>query len=243
MATLPSDYKSLTREAVAHYWKTLSTQGAKQGTGDADRGRRRDVTGGKQMNGFCRLISRVLTLNGLPEAHVFTERNLELPGFFRPSKKWDMVVVYEGKLVAALEFKSQRGPSFGNNYNNRTEEAVGTASDFWAAHRAKAFGKGPKPWLGWLTLLEDCPESTRPVKVNTPHFPALPDFEGTSYAKRYQLTLRKLRAARLFNATSFLMCTEEQGQTGQYTEPDGELGIQQFLESLAQHVAGITRKR
>ncbi len=39
-------------------------------------------------------------------------------------KKWDLLVV-EGCLIAAIEFKSQVG-SFGNNYNNRTEEALGS---------------------------------------------------------------------------------------------------------------------
>ena len=48
--------------------------------------------------------------------------------YFRPNKKWDFIVVVEGQLVAAREAKSQVGPSFGNNFNNRTEEAT-TAED------------------------------------------------------------------------------------------------------------------
>ncbi len=39
-------------------------------------------------------------------------------------------MVSEGKLLAGIEFKSQVG-SFGNNYNNRTEEAIGSAADIW----------------------------------------------------------------------------------------------------------------
>jgi hypothetical protein len=66
----------------------------------------------------------------------------ELPGFFRPTKDWDMLVVHEGHLIAAVEFKSQRGPSFGNNFNNRTEEAIGNATDLWTAFREGAYGKG-----------------------------------------------------------------------------------------------------
>ena len=41
----------------------------------------------------------------------------------------DLLVVTEPatRLVMAIELKSQVGASFGNNYNNRTEEAIGNA--------------------------------------------------------------------------------------------------------------------
>ena len=44
--------------------------------------------------------------------------------------------VVDGRLLAVIELKSQVGPSFGNNFNNRTEEAIGSAVDFWTAYRA-----------------------------------------------------------------------------------------------------------
>jgi hypothetical protein len=52
-----------------------------------------------------------------------------LPGFFRPTKEWDLLAIHDGKLLAVIEAKSQVGPSFGNNFNNRTEEAMGSALD------------------------------------------------------------------------------------------------------------------
>ncbi|MEE4605477.1 MAG: PaeR7I family type II restriction endonuclease, partial [Desulfobacteraceae bacterium] len=82
-----------------------------------------------------------------------------MPGYFRPTKLWDLLVMNEGRLVAALEFKSQVGPSFGNNFNNRTEEALGTAHDLWTAYREGAFGEQTRPFVGWLMLLEDAPKS------------------------------------------------------------------------------------
>lgn len=146
---LPEDWSSLLANAIAHYWKTLDSQALKQTTGSADRGRRAAVTGGKQMDGFCELVARIAEANGMPRASIYTRAELEIPGFFRPTKQWDMVVVDRGHLVGALEFKSQRGPSFGNNFNNRTEEALGNASDLWTAYREGAFGTGrPAPWLG-----------------------------------------------------------------------------------------------
>ena len=52
MATVLPPFEKRLREAVAHYWRTLKEQSAKQTTGSADRGQRAAVTGGKQMDGF-----------------------------------------------------------------------------------------------------------------------------------------------------------------------------------------------
>ena len=141
MALVLKHVEARVRTAVAHYWKALDAQSMRQRGGDADRGGRAGVTGGQQMMGFCDVVNRLLVENGVPAAHILTQTHLELPGFFRPTKKWDMLVVQEGRLIAALEFKSQRGPSFGNNFNNRTEETVGTATDLWTAYREGALGR------------------------------------------------------------------------------------------------------
>ena len=61
----------------------------------------------------------------------------------------------DDQLIVVLEVKSQVGPSFGNNFNNRTEEAIGSALDLWTAYREGAFNKTIRPWLGYLFLLED----------------------------------------------------------------------------------------
>jgi type II restriction enzyme len=226
--------------AIAHYWTTLESQAGRQTSGDADRGRRSAVTGGKQMHGFCDLVCDLLKENGLPTEHIHIDTKLDLPGYFRASKVWDMLVVRNGRLLAALEFKSQRGPSFGNNFNNRTEEAIGTAVDLWTAFEKEALGKGhPRPWLGWLMLLEDSPRSTTPVRVEESHFPVFPEFRGASYAERYELLLRRLVLRRLYDGAAFLMATERNGPRGLYTEPAADLNVKQFLSGLVGHVAGL----
>ena len=92
------------------------------------------------MDGFVALIMDLVKGNGVGHADIHRDRAVvTLPGYFRPTKLWDLVVIYEGRLVAAIELKSQVGPSFGNNFNNRTEEAIGTAHDFWTAYREGAF--------------------------------------------------------------------------------------------------------
>jgi len=233
-----SGWEQLARDAVAHYWSTLDAQAARQNGGDADRGRRAAVTGGKQMDGFCRLVSGILVNNGLTDADIYVSARLELPGYFRPTKQWDMLVVHDKTLLAAIEFKSQRGPSFGNNFNNRTEEAVGTSHDLWVAYREGAFGKThPRPWLGWVMLLEECARSLAPVGVAEPHFPVFPEFRGTSYADRYELLLRRLVREKLFDAAAFLLSKENEGPHGGYREPASDLGMRGFLAGSGGQVA------
>ena len=136
-------------EAIKLFWNTRETQAAKQGAGSGlrDFGARTAVTGGAQMNGFVGLVRKLICSNGLPDASVHCERAVELPGWYRPEKRWDLLIVDNRQLVAAIEFKSQVG-SFGNNYNNRTEEAIGSAVDLWAAFREGAFAPSERPWLG-----------------------------------------------------------------------------------------------
>ncbi len=149
--------------AIRAFWSIRDQQAAKQGgrTGARDTGARAAVTGGAQMNGFVSVIRDLLEESGLDKPVIFTERSVELPGWYRPEKKWDLLVVVDGCLIAAIEFKSQVG-AFGNNYNNRTEEALGSATDIWAAYREGAFAPSGRPWLGYVMLLEDASGSTSP---------------------------------------------------------------------------------
>jgi len=98
--------------AVTHFWNTRETQAQRQGlsSGSKDAGSRSAVTGGAQMNGFVNLVRDALCDGGLPQAHVYCEKRIELPGWYRPEKKWDLLVVADSKLVAGIEFKSQIGP-------------------------------------------------------------------------------------------------------------------------------------
>lgn len=246
MAIDLSGADALTREAVAHYWTTLESQAARNRSAgaNADRGARAAVTGGKQMAGFCKLVHHVLLAAGLDDGHIHLDRRLEIPGYFRPTKKWDMLVVHEGVLLAAMEFKSQRGPSFGNNLNNRSEEAIGTAQDLATAFREGAFGNhGIRPWAGWVMLLEDCDSSTRVVGVAEPHFKVFSEFRDSSYMKRYELLLRKLMLEKLYDSTALLVATETGGPLGDFREPATDLTMKKFLGGLAGHIGGYLAGR
>ena len=225
-------------KAVASYWSTRRSQSAKQkSTGQHDQGARSAVTGGAQMDGFIGLITALIQEAGIKNQHIFYNKALELPGFFRPTKEWDLLVVRGGQLILALEAKSQVGPSFGNNFNNRTEEAMGSALDLWTAYREGAFNKTIRPWLGYVFLLEDCEASRRPVSVKEPHFKVFPEFVGASYAKRYELFCRKLVRERHYNASAFLLSEPKTGLKGAFAEPAEDLTFLQFARSLAAHGA------
>ena len=90
---------------------------------------RGEVTGGQHLNAFCELVCDVVRLAGFDGEELRFRAGVELPGYNRPQKKRDMVVIRENRLCAALEMKSQVGPSFGNNFNNRSEEAIGSSAD------------------------------------------------------------------------------------------------------------------
>jgi Restriction endonuclease XhoI len=135
-------------KAVKHFWKVRSSQHKRQGTGTGrkDSGNRAAVTGGKHADGFVQLIAAIVHDAGLLKATIHTTEKTHrtLPGFFRPTKEWDLVVVSGSNLVAAIEVKSQVG-SFGNNFNNRVEEAMGNAIDLWTAYSKGILKPSQKP--------------------------------------------------------------------------------------------------
>jgi hypothetical protein len=232
------DLTNRIQAAVRHFWLTRQTQSVGE---RADDGTRRDgrnaVTGGKQMDGFIRLVRDLLLASKVPESCIAIDKRVELPGWFRAEKKWDLVIVHQNELLAAIEFKSQIGPSFGNNFNNRTEEALGSATDIWAAYREGAFKPSARPFLGYLMLLEDCARSSAPVKVVKPHFPVFPEFDGASYRKRYAILIEKLLRERLYDGACFLLSSAGSAATGNYTEPHPELTFLKFVTPLLAQVS------
>jgi hypothetical protein len=253
------------RDAVRHFWVARGQQASKQREDVKDRGERGSVTGGKQMDGFIRLTHDLLIEAGLTSASVFcrareqpatqlkkrgTKRQpgaqstqTKLPGWFRAEQDWDLVVVVGGSLIAAIEFKSQVGPSFGNNFNNRTEEALGNATDLWATYREGAFKPSLRPWVGYLMLLEEAPASLQAVKSSEPHFRVFEEFREASYARRYEILLTKLVRERLYDAACFLLSSRESGKQGVYREPNPELGFRNFSASLLAHAIATAKSQ
>lgn len=232
------------RQAVRFFWQTRSSQGLAQGavSGSKDAGNRSMVTGGRHMDGFVVLFSRIIVEEGFPSTSIHL-RETTLPGYFRPEKDWDLVVVHEGILVATVEFKSHIGPSFGNNFNNRVEEALGSATDLNTAFREGAFQPSTKPWLGYMMLLEEHPRSVSPVRLREPHFKALPEFQGSSYRSRYELFCTRLVRERLYDAACLLLSPAAAGVQGDFREPREELSFASFAASLQGRLVEVQRRK
>jgi type II restriction enzyme len=190
------------------------------------------------MDGFIALVIDIVRANGLAHAQIHQKRTvLTLPGYFRPTKLWDLLVIHKGELIAAIELKSQVGPSFGNNFNNRTEEAIGTAHDLWTAYREEAFGKQPRPFVGWLMMVEDAPKSRSPVRDTSQHFPIFEEFRGASYLKRYDLLCQKLVQEQLYTTAALITSMRSAAKTGEFSEVSTMTGLKTFVTTLAGHVA------
>ncbi len=233
------DYEQKAREAVKAFWGNREAARLKQiESGRADQGERAGVTAGKNMDGLLALVLDLIRANGLAQAEIHQKRAmLTLPGYFRPTKLWDLLVLYKGELIAAIELKSHVGPSFGNNFNNRTEEAIGMAHDLWMAFREEAFGKQPRPFVGWLMMVEDAPGSRRPVRDSSPHFAVFEEFKGASYLKRYDLLCQRLVQEQLYTAATVIVAERSAVDSGAYSQLSPMTGIKSFVTAFAGHIA------
>ena len=233
--------------AVKHFWLTRGRQQRAQGgaSGKKDAGSRSAVTGGKHADGFVNMIAAIVRHAGMKDFEIrFTEKKQRtLPGYFRPSKEWDLLVISGTALVAAVEVKSQVG-SFGNNFNNRVEEALGNATDFWQAYARGLYAPSPRPWLGYLFMLEDSAASSSPTKpVSLEPYQVDPAFQRLSYAGRYEEVCTRLVRERLYDAACFFTSSASGGKKGEFGQPNAELSIQHFSVSLHARAAAFAATR
>lgn len=230
------DIEGEVSDAIRHYWATLSDQeDTQEQSENTARGRRAQVLGGAQMDGFAGLIEDALVEAGVQRGDVLHDHDAVLPGYYRATKRWDLAVVIDNELLAVMELKSIAS-SFGNNLNNRIEEAVGNNTDLYQAYQEGLFEPSPTPWVGYLIMMADTEQSNSPVRVREPNFSVDEEFKDASYIERAeQLCLRMVRQ-RLVDAAAFLTSNEESGLEGRSQEPNQELTFNRFLSSLVAYV-------
>lgn len=112
-------------------------------------------------------------------------------------------MAYETTLVAAFELKALGAPSFGNNYNNRVEEALGSAIDLRRAALANLF-PGEKPWLGYFFIMEDAEDSRSPVKLAKGAMPVDRLWLDRSYQDRFAIFCERLVSEGLYDAVCYI---------------------------------------
>lgn len=217
-------------KAVAYFWDTKN----KQLEASGDESNRGSVVGGKQLDGFIELLRDIALSTGIPQQYIITDNNY-LPGYFRSSKDWDMLIISpKRKLVAAIELKSQVG-SYGNNFNNRTEEAIGSAVDLWTAFREGQFPNQQAPWIGWLMVVGKDTSSQRPVRNYEPHFPVRAEFQGANYLERYRILCQKLILERHYTSAALLWTSEDKS----YGNIAEDISLLHFINSFKSYLNGL----
>lgn len=249
----------LFHKAVNHWWATKKTAKSKKSQG----GTRDANLHGKTMDGFATTLREFLVGLGVNPKHIFAGGHLAtspsiLPSYFRPSKNWDLIVLANSRfhaakgdsggpvLYAAVEFKSQ-DKSIGNNQNNRLEESIGNAQDFWITYAHSGFERQqPRPWLGYLFVGKYEPASDgKPVQIKQPHFFAMElfrkegsdhaaNYSGPSYSERYKIFMKQSVGARLYDVGAFIV-TDESLRTAKklnHRIPLPEFGPANFLRGL-----------
>ncbi|MHB0976157.1 MAG: PaeR7I family type II restriction endonuclease [Candidatus Aquicultorales bacterium] len=225
------------REAVMDCWHGRADAEQRQkDKGNNDMGLRAGVTSGKHLDSLAQLIEEVFVDAGLPADSLFRRKFIELPGYYRAEKQWDIVAVYKGIVVAAIELKSILG-SYGNNMNNRAEEAIGSAHDLLQAAETGLLGPKP-PWLGYVFVMQNEEASRRPVSVKEPQYSVDIEFKEASYQKRAMLLCRRLVLRRLYDAAWFVT-GESNGALETITEPDAELTFAKFSAAITGRVSEI----
>ncbi|MCC5841796.1 MAG: hypothetical protein JJT96_16905 [Opitutales bacterium] len=196
-----------------------------------DQGKRGGATAGKNFDGFCKLFAQLGKKHGGAALDIHANKtHVVLPGHFRPSKQWDLVLIQGGRLIAALEFKALGGPSFGNNANNRCEEALGSGIDLSVAQREGLFGAGANPFIGYVILVEDDERSRAvPLRGNpSVHFASDPAFKTASYQERMRILCERMVQERIYSAAAVIRSPPTAASTGEF----GELSVNTSLNRL-----------
>lgn len=230
-------YDVIIRNAVKAFWGNP----IREFTEEFDQSDDREIRRGKAMDGFCHLISEVIHRNGLPAAEVLTGGTATtLPGYFRPAKRWDVVIYNGNRLIGAVEFKSMRR-SFGKNINNRGEEALGSAIDLSYVFECGTLKDQPKPFIGYIILAAITDESIRPRRDKKLRLGVDEEFKNASYEKRYATMCTRLVKSGIYSATALLCCDRRRGHEGHYQATNKDTSIEAFIKVLGTHIAKEAR--
>lgn len=208
--TLP-DYTGTVAKAVAEYWNVRTSQAERsRAQGVLNTGLRSEVTGGRHLDALQTLLVQVFADAGIPPRLMEVKRR-PIPGYFRRDKSWDIVLMVDTRVVGIIELKSIVGSSPGQNFNNRTDEALGQAMDVWKAVERGIIDTPLRPWLGYFMLLEDHAAFAKPVKPRRPVWNPDPVFDDATYAKRFQIFFERMVRERLLDAACLVLGRREDG--------------------------------
>ncbi len=198
--------------------------------GVTDVGNRAQITAGTHMNTISELIVEDLIASGISKRSLFyNKKDSEIPGWFRATKQWDILAFDKDQLVAAIELKSISS-SYGNNMNNRTEEALGEAIDAKFSMNRGLLNRVTPPILAYAMIVKK-DETSQAIckKPSSHHFSYDPIFEDTSYLDRFSILCQRLRREEIFGAVWFVV-VDPVARTVE--EPVPELSYERFLSEI-----------
>lgn len=229
-------------QALRQFWtkKAAQEEKAKRKQG----GTRDSVTGGGHLNALQELLRDEFVAAGVPGSAIFTKtRKRVLPGWFRPTKSWDLAVIHNKHIVGLIELKSQVG-SLGKNANNRAEEAIGNAIDVRYAYEKKLLGPD-RPWLGYVYVAEDEPNIHEKNKRSTnAHYDQRDVFtsedEGLSYLDRLAILGQQLVSADVYQAAWIMITADPRKGDFRYRDAADAVGLEQFRLSVRKFAADLS---
>lgn len=226
------DYEADFAVAIDQFWAIkTSQQAAADLVGKLVGGTSGSVRAGLHMAPFEALVRKVVRDAGITTDDQPSERTY-LPGYYRETKSWDVVLQYKGHALAIIEAKSQ-GSSLANNFNNRVEEAIGQAADVWKSHERGLLVSGLRPWIGYVMVVEETAKTVEPKnllagKAVPAGMVVDPVFDGMSYADRYAMAFKRLDQERMLDAT----CVAITSSSTSYSYPNQWLSFNGFAAQL-----------
>lgn len=229
------DYDRAIAAALEGFWGTRESQAERQRlTGKHDAGTRGAVTGGQHLNAIGDLI--ISTAKSAVNVGITIHTGgggTTIPGFYRPSKTWDIVLRRAGEILAVIELKSMVG-SFGNNMNNRSEEALGNITDLLAA-RDHGLIEG-NPFRGYAFIIEHNPKSDAMSTLGTRQGVVIdPEFHGASYIDRVAMLCERMVKDDLYSA-AWAVATTAPPEFSWYEPRPETTGFDRFASLLTSHL-------
>jgi len=223
------DYDERVHAAVRSYWDVRRSQAERsRELGVINTGLRAEVTGGRHLDELQLLLVEVLVDAGIPPALMEVKKR-PVPGYFRRDKSWDIVVTVADRVLAIIDLKSIVGSNPGQNFNNRTDEALGQAMDVWKAVERGIIDSPLRPWLGYFMLIEDNDAWNRPSKPRAAVWPADPTFDQTSAADRATIFFDRMVRERLLDAACVVLADRS---TGEVRYPQATLSFDAFAAAM-----------
>lgn len=156
-----------------------------------------------------------------------------VPGWFRPTKNWDIVLYHGDELMGVIELKTLT-KSVAKNVNNRVEESIGSPFDLTTASIEGLIGKlVRKPIKGYVMVIPSNDETEKVQFYNKSNNPASrfevdAAFEGQTKATLFTVSGKRLLQKGIYDAVWVVKQTDD----GKVIEPDAQLTYAKFIKTF-----------